>query len=63
MRTLALEEKLPGEVFEEYDANSMIVKINFWRRGLEALTEEVLKPESIKIKKDMTMQELMARLA
>ena len=63
MRTLALEEKLPGEVFEEYDANSMIVKINFWRRGLEALTEEVLKPESIKIKKDMTMEELLARLA
>jgi len=42
MKTLALEEKLPSEVFEEYDPNAMQIKVNFWRGGLEALNEEVL---------------------
>lgn len=34
MRTLALEEKLPDEVFEEYDPDSMMIKICFWRPGI-----------------------------
>ena len=49
MRTLALEEKLEEEAFEEYDPNSIQIKINFWRPGLEALTEEVLQPVEIKV--------------
>jgi hypothetical protein len=63
MRTLALEEKLENEVFEDYDPNSIQIKINFWREGLEALTEEVLQPISIKVKKDLPMSEFMLRLA
>ena len=49
MKTLALEEKLPSEVFEDYDPNAMLIKINFWRSGLEALTDEVLQPVEIKV--------------
>ena len=63
MRTLALEEKLADEEFEEYDPNTIQIKINFWRPGLEALTEEVLKPVSIKVQKEMSMREFMIRLA
>jgi len=63
MKTLAFEEKLPGEVFEDYDPNSMLIKVNFWRSGLEALTEEVLKPVELKVRKDMPMSELTAVLA
>ena len=58
MKTLAFEEKLPDEVFEEYDANAMLIKVNFWRSGLEALNEEVLRPIEIKVRKDMLMSEL-----
>ena len=39
---LSLEEKIPEELFEDYDPNAMPIKVNFWRTGLEALTEEVL---------------------
>ena len=42
MKTLALEEKTPDETFEEYDPDSMLIKVNFWRSGLEALTDEIL---------------------
>jgi hypothetical protein len=62
MKTLAFEEKAPGEIFEEYDHNSMMIKVNFWRNGLEALNEEALKPIEIKVRKDMPMGELQARL-
>ena len=63
MKTLSLEEKLPEEVFEDYDANVMQIKVNFWRRGLQALTEEVLKPVEIKVKKDMSMRDFLTYLA
>jgi hypothetical protein len=31
MKTLAFEEKLPNQNFEEYDPNSMVIKVNVWR--------------------------------
>ena len=63
MKTLALEEKLPGEIFEEYDPNAMQIKVNFWRAGLEALNEEVLLPLEMKVKKDMLMSDLLIKLS
>lgn len=63
MKTLALEEKTPDETFEEYDPDSMLIKVNFWRAGLEALTDEILQPIEIKVQKNMAMSALMARLA
>ena len=63
MKTLALEEKTPDETFEEYDPDSMLIKVNFWRSGLEALTDEILQPIEIKVQKNMSMSALMARLA
>ena len=63
MRTLSLEEKLSDEVFEDYDPNAMLIKVNFWRRGLEALTDEVLQPFEIKVQKDMSMSDFLDRLA
>ena len=49
LKTLAFEEKLPKETFEDYDPNTMQIKVNFWRSGLEALTDEVLKPIKLKV--------------
>ena len=63
MKTLAFEEKAPGEVFEDYDPDSMLIKANFWRAGLEALTPEVLQPVELKVRKDLPMRELQVRLA
>jgi len=34
MKTLAFEEKLPSEVFDDYDPNQMVVKVNCWRSGI-----------------------------
>lgn len=31
MKTLIIEQRLPGAVFEEYDPTSMVLKINLWR--------------------------------
>jgi hypothetical protein len=42
MKTLALEEKDDEDMFEEYDPNAIVVKINTWRGGLNSLTEEEL---------------------
>jgi hypothetical protein len=44
MKTLAFEEKLPTDTFEEYDPNQMVIKINWWRIGIVSLAEDVLKP-------------------
>lgn len=44
MKTLAFEEKQPSQVFEEYDPNQMVVKVNVWRDGIQSLSEDVLKP-------------------
>jgi len=63
MKTIALEEKLDKEVWEEYDPNAMLIKVNFWRAGLEALNEDVLHPIEIKVKKDMAMCDLLVLLA
>lgn len=41
MKTLALE---CSDTFEEYDPESIVIKINIWRQELESLVEEVLKP-------------------
>jgi len=59
MRTLALEEKLSDEIFEDYDPDSMQIKVNFWRDGLESLTEEVLKPIELKVSKQLSMVDLI----
>ena len=59
MRTLALEEKLSDEIFEDYDPDSMQIKVNFWRDGLESLTEEVLKPIELKVSKQLNMVDLI----
>ena len=63
MKTLALEEKLQHESFEDYDPDSMLIKVNFWRPGLEALNEEVLCPVELKVKKGMPMRDLLAEIA
>ena len=59
MRTLALEEKLSEEIFEDYDPDSMQIKVNYWRDGLESLTEEVLKPTELKVSKQLSMVDLI----
>lgn len=55
MKTLALEEKTDDEVFEEYDPDSMVVKVSMWREGLVSLSEDALKPTHTKIRKDLQM--------
>jgi len=62
MKTLALEEKLEGEDFEEYDPDSMVLKVNVWRPALTSLIEEVLEPAHIKVKKDMVMKDFIMKL-
>ena len=62
MKTLALEEKLPDVQFEEYDPDSMIVKVNVWRPGFTSLVEDVLLPTQVKVKKDLLMSEFIALL-
>ena len=63
MKTLVLEEKLPAEAFEEYDPNSMLIKVNFWRPNLEALNEKELRPIELKVKNDMSMRDFVTLLA
>jgi hypothetical protein len=43
-------------MFEEYDPDSMVIKVNVWRPSLTSLAEEVLQPAHIKVKKDMVMK-------
>ena len=62
MKTLALEEKLEQDSFEEYDPESMIVKVNVWRPGFTSLVEDVLLPTQIKVKKDMIMADFVKLL-
>jgi hypothetical protein len=58
LKVMLLEEKGEQEEFEDYDPNSMEVKVNLWRDGLVGLTEELLEPVTLKAKKDMTMTDL-----
>lgn len=63
MKTLMLEEKDDSQVFEEYDPNKMIVKVNFWRAGLQSLAEDILEPVHVKVSKDAPMKDLIQILA
>ena len=63
LKTLALETKRSDEMFEEYDPNQIVLKINTWRRHLKILDEENLLPVRIKISKEETMNELLSRLS
>ena len=58
MKTLLLEMKDAAEQFEEYDPTRMVVKINVWREGIQALTEECLRPVQVKVQRDMQMSDL-----
>lgn len=42
MKTLILEMK--DKEFDEYDPTTMVVKVNIWREGIQALSEDILKP-------------------
>ena len=57
-----LEEKQPGDAFEEYDPTQMFIKVNLWRPGLVTLAESELKPKQIRVAKDMPLAELLALL-
>ena len=63
MKTLALEEKVDSEEFDEYDAESMTVKVNVWRPGLVSLNEETLRPSFLKVKKALTMEDFQRKIA
>lgn len=63
MKTLAFEEKLPNQNFEEYDPNSMVIKVNVWRNGIQSLSEEVLKPTQIKVEKETMMSDFIEMMS
>lgn len=60
MKTLAFEEKITTDSFEEYDPNTMVIKINWWRMGIVSLSEDVLKPRQVKVMKDTQMKEFIS---
>ena len=62
MKTLALEEKVDSEEFDEYDAESMTVKVNVWRPGLVSLNEDTLRPSFLKVKKALTMEDFQRKI-
>ena len=63
MKTLALEEKDDEEMFEEYDPNQIIVKINKWNRQLISQAEVTSKATNIKVQKDELMSNFMQELS
>jgi hypothetical protein len=63
MKTLAFEEKLPTDTFEEYDPNQMVIKINWWRIGIVSLAEDVLKPRYVKVFKETLMKDFISLLS
>ena len=63
LKTLALETKKPEEQFEENDPNMITLKVNIWRRNITILDEENLGPTRIKISKEETMENLMAKIS
>jgi hypothetical protein len=63
MKTLAFEEKVPNQNFEEYDPNSMVIKVNVWRDGIQSLSEEVLKPTQIKVEKETMMNDFIKMMS
>jgi hypothetical protein len=63
MKTLAFEEKVPNQNFEEYDPNSMVIKVNVWRDGIQSLSEEVLKPTQIKVEKETMMSDFIKMMS
>jgi len=62
LKTVALEQKQDAESFEEYDKDSMVVKVNVWRLSISSLIEEVLLPTNLKVKKDMKMSDFLVQL-
>lgn len=63
MKTLAFEEKLPHETFDDYDPSQMVVKVNLWRADIQSLSEDVLKPRQLKVHKDTVMKDFVALLS
>ena len=56
---MLLETKASHEVFEEYDAHLMLIKLCVWRDDIETLDEGYLKPFKIFIRDDKTVSQLM----
>jgi hypothetical protein len=63
LKTLALETKTSDQIFDEYDPNQIILKVNAWRRGITVLDEDTLKPLFLKISKENTMNDLNAKIS
>lgn len=63
MKSLALEEKEDDDMFEEYDANQITVKIIKWQNGLSQQGELTLNASNMKIQKDLLMRDFMAILS
>jgi hypothetical protein len=59
MKTLCLE----GLPWKEYDPTMMLLKVNLWREGIQALTEDILQPTPVYVKKDIMLQELKQQLS
>ena len=62
-KTLILEQKLSDQDFKEFDPNLILLKINVWRPNIEALTEDILQPCQLPVKKDLLMSEFSALLS
>jgi hypothetical protein len=58
-KSLVLEIKKEGEVFEEYDPNRVQVKINLWEPNIIVIDEIALKPNKIIARKDEKLAELI----
>jgi ubiquitin carboxyl-terminal hydrolase 47 len=50
-----LETKASHEIFEEYDAHLMLIKLCVWRDEIESLDEGYLKPFKIFLRDDRTV--------
>ena len=60
MKTLILEGN--QESWTEYDPTMMLLKINLWREGIQALTEDILQPTPFCVKKDILLADLKTQL-
>ncbi len=62
-KTLVLEIKKDGEVFEEFDPTQIQVKINVWRPGIIVLEEAALKPQKLSVKKTANVDALISAVS